>query len=267
MTDSTPTRSLTFFKLLSFDIYATLIDWKTGIATALNPLKTRLPASSPLKTNRAALLKAFHDIEESLQQQNPTLLYSDVLAQSYTGLAHAQGIQLDDENEAKTFAASIGSWPAFPDTVAAMQTLAKHYKLVPLSNVDRDSFSKTLAGPLKGVQFDAIYTAQDIGSYKPDVRNFEYLLRRAEEDFGVRKEEVLHVAQALRIDIVPCKEIGLASCWISRGEEEPSGELAGRVGYGWMFPDLGTMAEEVEREFEDEGTVGSDDRWLCHTRS
>lgn len=251
MTSSTPTRSLDSFKLLSFDIYATLIDWKTGIATALQPLTFRLPASSPLTTDCSALLGAFHEIEEALQRQNPTLLYSDILAQSYDGLAHAQGIQLDDDNEAKTFAASIGSWPAFPDTVAAMQTLAKHYKLVPLSNVDRDSFSNTLAGPLKGVEFDAIYTAQDIGSYKPDVRNFEYLLRRAGEDFGVRKEEVLHVAQALKIDIVPCKAIGLASCWISRGEEEPSGELARMVSFEWVFPDLGTFAEEVERELDD----------------
>ncbi len=250
MATSTPTRSLNSFQLLSFDIYATLIDENTGIATALHPLTSRLPASSPLKTDRSALLEAFHNIEKALQRQHPTLLYPDILAQSYTGLAHAQGIQLDDDNEAKTFAASMGSWPAFPDTVAAMQTLSKHYKLVPLSNVDRASFSKTLAGPLKGVSFDAIYTAQDIGSYKPDVRNFEYLLRRAGEDFGVRKEGVLHVAQAWEVDIVPCRGVGLASCWVRRGEEERMGEGAGGGGYGWTFEDLGAFAEEVEREFE-----------------
>lgn len=256
MTTSTPTRSLTSFKLLSFDIYATLIDWKAGIATALTPLTSRLPPSSPLKTNRSTLLKAFHDIEEGLQRQHPDLLYSDVLAQTYTGLAHAQGIQLENDNESRTFAASIGSWPAFPDTVAAMQTLAKHYKLVPLSNVDNASFSETMAGPLSGVKFDAIHTAQDIGSYKPDIRNFEYLLRRAGEEFQVGKAEVLHVAQSLEIDIVPCTGLGMASCWISRGGAEPSGELAGRVGHEWSFPDLGAMAEEVEREYGEERRGG-----------
>jgi FMN phosphatase YigB (HAD superfamily) len=29
---------------------------------------------------------------------------------------------------------------------------------------------------LQGVSFDMILTAQDIGSYKPDLRNFEYML-------------------------------------------------------------------------------------------
>lgn len=253
MATSKPTKSLNSFKLLSFDIYATLIDEDTGIATALHPLTSRLLASSPLKTDRAALLEAFHNIEKALQRKHPTLLYSDILTQSYRGLAHAQGIHLDNDNdndnEAQTFAASMGSWPAFPDTVAAMQTLSKYYKLVPLSNVDRASFSQTLAGPLKGVRFDAIYTAQDIGSYKPDLRNFEYLLRRVGEDFGVRREEVLHVAQAWEVDIVPCREVGLASCWVRRGKEERVGAGAGGAGDGWTFEDLGSFAEEVEREF------------------
>ena len=88
------------------------------------------------------------------------------------------------------------------------------------------------------------------------MRNFEYLLRRAGEDFGIGKDEVLHVAQSLEIDIVPCKEIGLASCWISRGEDEPKGRLAERFDYSWAFPDLGKLAEEVTREFENKQAGG-----------
>ncbi len=82
-----------------------------------------------------------------------------------------------------------------------------------LSNVDRDSF----AGSNKrlGVAFDAIYTAQDVGSYKPDPRNFDYLLARQAE-LGVPKERILMTAQSLFHDHGPAKRVGLRSAWIDR---------------------------------------------------
>jgi 2-haloacid dehalogenase len=58
----------------------------------------------------------------------------------------------------------VKDWPAFSDSAGALQYLKRHYKLVILSNVDNESFaasSKKLA-----VDFDAVYTAEDIGSYK-----------------------------------------------------------------------------------------------------
>lgn len=46
-----------------------------------------------------------------------------------------------------------------------------------LSNVDREGFDATKAGPLDGVWFDGIITAQEVGSYyKPDRRSFGYML-------------------------------------------------------------------------------------------
>jgi 2-haloacid dehalogenase len=68
------------------------------------------------------------------------------------------------------------------------------------------------------VAFDAIYTAQDIGSYKPDRRNFQYLIDRLGEQ-GVAKGEILHVAQSLFHDHVTAQAMGLASAWIDRRDE------------------------------------------------
>ena len=73
-----------------------------------------------------------------------------------------------------------------------------------LSNVDRASFAAT--NHRLGVAFDAIYTAQDIGSYKPDRRNFDYLIARVNER-GPRAA-VLHVAQSLFHDHVPAQAVG-----------------------------------------------------------
>jgi 2-haloalkanoic acid dehalogenase type II len=257
--------NLTKYKLLSFDIYATLIDWESGIFSDLQPLIDCLPADSQFR-NRKLILGAYSAHEQTIHQEHPTMLYSDVLKECYRRLAvqlSAGTAGTEIEEEAGTFGQSIGSWPAYPDTVQAMQTLGKHYKLVVLSNVDKASFHRTLTGPLNGVHFDAIYTAQDIGSYKPDLKNFEYLISHVKNDLGVEKEEILHVAQSLTHDHVPAKSIGLVpGVWISRGggegkESAMGGSLEvlageGKVRLGAVYETLGDFAGAVEEAFAGE---------------
>jgi 2-haloalkanoic acid dehalogenase type II len=170
---------------------------------------------------------------------------------AYKAFAASLNLPSPSEEEARDFGSSIGKWPAFPDTVPALQVLKKHYKLAILSNIDNDSIAATLSGPLAEVEFDAVYTAQNIGSYKPDPRNFTYLLEGVKRDLGVEKDSVLHTAQALIADMVPAKEFGLHGAWINReGEEQKLNELKGKVNFTWKFKTLGEMAEEVEKSFE-----------------
>ncbi|EEP80999.1 threonine synthase [Uncinocarpus reesii 1704] len=229
-----------------------------------------------LKSDLHALNGAFANHERAIQTEQPQLPYNQVLKTAYERLAietHTQpqacndrtATQLLDE-ESSIFAASISTWPAFHDTVDAMRRLKTRFKLVPISNVDRASFDKTLRGPLAGVHrdlagshepfFDAVYTAQDIGSYKPDLRNFEYLISRAKRDLGVEKDDILHVAQSLYHDHEPAKKVGLNSVWIARGEGGASamgGEVAeyvatGKVAFGWKFASLGELADAIDKE-------------------
>ena len=65
------------------------------------------------------------------------------------------------------------------------------------------------------MRFDAVYTAEDIGSYKPSDGNFEYLLKNLEY-LGIRKHEILHVAESMFHDHAPANKHGLANCWIYR---------------------------------------------------
>jgi len=259
------TRSLTSFKALSFDVYATLIDWETGIITALTPLTDRLPSSHPSKNNRRALLQLYTRLEGELEHKYPDLQYNKLLGEVYAGIAEELGLTSAIENhdlaqEKEVFGQAVGTWPAFPDTVAALQVLGRHYKLIILSNVDAANISRTIAGPLQNTPFAAVYTAQQIGSYKPDLRNFEFLIEHAGTELGVAKEEILHTAQALWHDHVPAKKIGLKSCWIERGGDDPDGaviggrieDLEGQVELECRFKTLGDMAEAVEKAFQSE---------------
>jgi len=230
---------LSSFKVLTFDCYGTLIDWETGIWAGLQPL---LQANDH-KVSREAALTAFARIESGQEHETPGLLYRDLLVHVHGKLAKAWGITSTPALD-RAFGNSVPEWPAFPDTVEALKYLKQHFKLVILSNVDRQGF----AGSNKrlGVTFDAICTAEDIGSYKPDPRNFEYLLAQVGK-LGFGKADILHTAQSLYHDHVPAEALGIARCWINRrGDAGSGGGATSAVSrmpkLDFQFPSLGAMA-------------------------
>ncbi len=200
---------LSDFKVLTFDCYGTLIDWETGIWNALQPLI----AAGGVGHSREDGMLAFAKHESAQQAETPEMIYSELLGAVHARISAEWGVPADAGSDA-AFGAAIADWPAFPDTAAALQYLGQHYKLVILSNVDRGSFA--LSNPRMGVTFDGIYTAQDIGSYKPDPRNFRYAIEHAQSDFGAGPETILHTAQSLFHDHRPAGAAGLTSAWIRR---------------------------------------------------
>jgi 2-haloacid dehalogenase len=230
---------LTDFKALTFDCYGTLIDWETGLYAALQPLLKR----GGVTLKREDVLATFARHESAQEATTPQMVYSELLTEVHRRLAREWKVS-EDEKEAVAFGKSVPDWPAFADTVASLQYLQRYYKLVILSNVDRDSFAGT--NRLLAVAFDAVCTAQDIGSYKPDPHNFAYLINKVAE-LGVMKRNILHTAQSLFHDHVPAQSAGLSSAWIDRRHQAD--------GWGATVPPAGTpkydfrfasMAEMVE---------------------
>ncbi|MXX76034.1 MAG: haloacid dehalogenase [Holophagales bacterium] len=203
-------RRLTDYHVLTFDCYGTLIDWETGIWDALQPLIMR---NRDAGVSRDAALLAFGQCESLQERETPDLLYSELLARVHGRIADRLGMQTVPELD-EAFGASVPGWPAFPDTADALRVLKRHFRLVILSNVHKDG----IAGSNRklGVEFDAIYTAEDIGSYKPADANFEYLVAHVQSDFGLDRSDILHTAQSLHHDHVPANRFGLANAWIDR---------------------------------------------------
>lgn len=203
---------LTDFKVLTFDCYGTLIDWESGMAEALKPLVEK--AGRPLTRDQILAAHARH--ESSQQVVTPAKRYSELLAVVHKRLAEEWGVSTSWD-AALAYGRSIKDWPAFPDSAEALKYLKQHYKLVILSNVDNESFAHS--NKRVGVAFDAVFTAEDIGSYKPSPRNFEYMLEKL-SGYGIAKGEILHTAESLFHDHAPANDFGLASCWIHRRHTE-----------------------------------------------
>jgi 2-haloacid dehalogenase len=203
-------RPLGDYQVLSFDCYGTLIDWETGIWEALRPLRDRNPGTG---LDRGSALERFAELESAHERDNPALRYPEILARVHRDLADALGLGTDDGLD-EAFGSSVPAWPAFPDSAGALAILGGRYGLVILSNVHREGFAAS--SRRLGMPFDAVYTAEDIGSYKPDARNFEHMVDHLRTDLGVEPAQVLHVAQSLYHDHVPAQAIGLATAWIDR---------------------------------------------------
>lgn len=234
--------NLTDFDALSFDCYGTLIDWEDGLRNGLSKVAALAPGAPDVDT----LLETYGEVEARTEREHPAMRYPEIIARSVTATGAAHGIEVP-ESLAAEIGASVPQWPAFPDSREALQRLKARYKLIILSNVDRQSFAGS--NERLGVEFDAVLTAEDIGSYKPNPRNFEALLARIEE-MGIAKGRLLHVAQSLFHDHVPAKAAGLATVWIDRRAGKPGAGAtpipADAPEPDWRFTSMAEFADAVE---------------------
>jgi len=232
------------FKALTFDCYGTLIDWESGILAELKPWV----AASGRALTDDQILEAFGEAESAAEAATPSKLYPGILADTFGALGRRWQILASDAQAAE-FGRSVPRWPAFPDSAVSLHYLKQHYKLVILSNVDRASFAES--NKKLQVAFDKIVTAQDVGSYKPDLRNFRQLLTEVEK-LGVRKEQILHTAQSLFHDVAPAKSVGLKTCWINRRQGRAGGGATvlpkGDATPDFEFPSMAALVEEHRKQ-------------------
>ncbi len=231
---------LSDFKLLTFDTYGTLIDWESGIYNALEPLLDKVP----IKLGRDEVLELFAEFEMQQQAATPSLVYSSLLAEVARSIANKWQIKISDQ-EAFDFGRSVKHWPAFDDSAETLNYLRRHYLMATVTNCDRISYMGSNAR--LEIEWDAIYTAQDIGCYKPNLRNFEYMFERARRELGVLPHEILHVAQSLTHDMVPATSMGMTKVWINRRyNQEGLGATAPPQGDYTIEWEFNSMADFVE---------------------
>ncbi len=237
-------RRLADFEALSFDCYGTLIDWEAGIAEVLGPWAR----SRGLALDEQALLETYAGEEARAERDHPGELYPAILARSFRALGTRLGAEVTDA-DAQALAASVPDWPAFPDSRAALAELSRYYQLIILSNVDRRSFAAS--NERLGVTFEAVVTAEDVGSYKPAQANFDALLGTL-AGLRVSGSKLLHVAQSLFHDHVPAKQAGLPTVWINRRHDRPGWGATppppAPVQPDWEFPSMQAFASAVAAE-------------------
>jgi len=222
-------------KLFTFDCYGTLIDWESGIFSALRPVL----AAHGKSISDAELLALYGEFEAKIES-GPYSQYREVLR----SVVRAFGERLEfapTQNEMDALPDSMPRWQPWPDTVSALKRLATKFRLSIISNTDDDIFARTRAW--LPVEFESVTTAQQAGCYKPRPEIFQMALKKT----SVAADQIVHVGQSIYHDVLPAQSFGLATVWVNR----PSP----RVGIGAVrpasgkpdleVPDVATLAERA----------------------
>lgn len=224
------------FKVLTFDVVGTLIDFERGM---LDYLHFAAPAT---RVGDDEFLAAYR----KARKMSGTLAYPDDLERVWHILAPGPGLP-DGAAIACGFRDSVRDWPAFHDSVEALQRLRRRFKLVTMTNAQAWAlahFSRTLGRP-----FDLELSCDDALCEKPDPRYFAYARGRYEGAWGWRQSDNLHVAQSQYHDIGISKELGIATCWIERrhGLKDSGGTIESeRTTPDYHFHTLGELADAVD---------------------
>ncbi len=238
--------SLRSYKILTFDVVGTLIDFEAGIINCIRPIARE--AGRTLDDEQ--ILLSYGKAEALEHERTPGIPFPPMLAPIYRTMATDLGLPLGRKYE-DALHASIPDWPAFPDSVGALKRLRRHFRLVAMTNSDNwalGHFARTLEMP-----FDDTVTAEDVATAcKPDPQFFAYV-RGRESLHGYGLRDYLHVAQSQFHDIGVAKRLGYATAWIERRKSKegfggtPAPDTVVMPDY--HYATLGQLADAVDAAF------------------
>jgi putative hydrolase of the HAD superfamily len=232
-------------RILSFDVVGTLIDFETGILRYVRSVAQRHGTG----VEDRAILETYAEAEHRQHGLTPNLPFPEMMAPMFRHMASKLGLP-EDEKAAEGFRLSIPEWPAFPDSIEALQRLRRRYRLVALttsSNWALSHFARTLGTP-----FDDTVTTEDVGYNKPDPQTFAYM-RGRQSVHGYVLRDFLHVAQSQYHDIAIAKRLGFEVCWIERRKgQEGAGAtpISERAEPDHHFATLAELADAVDAAFQ-----------------
>jgi putative hydrolase of the HAD superfamily len=230
--------SLRRFKVMTFDVVGTLIDFERGMITYI-----RQAAGAGSHLSDDAIL----DCYRHHRGNSPTEWFPDDLVRVYAAMAPELRLPATT-GLAEGFRDSIKQWPAFADSVEALKRLRSRYRLVAMTNARRwalDHMRNVLGDP-----FHDTVTVDEARCEKPDPVFFGFTRGRLSRD-GYVLEDILHVAQSQHHDIGVAKQLGYTVCWIERrkGLKGSGGTLEAKLTKpDYHFATLAELADASEHE-------------------
>jgi 2-haloacid dehalogenase len=186
---------------VTFDCYGTLVDWWTGMGDA---------ARAVAGESAAEVLVAYHAHELILEAERPAHSYKHVLQEGLRRAADEVGVDLTGAGD-KAFVDTWTQMPVFDDVGPALAELRDAgWRLAILTNCDDDLIAETQTHI--PAEFDMVVTAEQVGSYKPDLEHFHEFRARS----GVGEGDWIHVACSWMHDILPAARLGIPRVWVDR---------------------------------------------------
>jgi 2-haloacid dehalogenase len=190
-------------RLVSFDVFGTLIDVRNGSYAAFQNI---LDESDGQHID----VKAFweHWETENIQAYwRSYKKYRDICRDSLSTTFDHFGLKGNGAAIEHYFSA-FPSFPLFPDVETTLGAISARYPVALVSNIDDDLLALTRLPKV----FTLKCTAEAARGYKPDGTLFRFLLSSAQ----LTADQILHCGQSQYTDMVGGKPLGLPIAWINR---------------------------------------------------
>ncbi|WP_428396164.1 HAD family hydrolase [Lichenicoccus sp.] len=184
--------------LVTFDIFGTVIDWRTGLETSCRK------AGRPLRDGE---FDRVVDVQGELEQGD--LDYATVTQLSLT---HVLGL---DQTQAAVIGAAAGTWPLYPDA-PVLRALMRIAPCGAMTNSDRHHGQEIQAR--LGFSLDIWLCAEDIRLYKP---NPEFWLRMGDLRGLSPSADWWHVSAYADYDLGVANALGLTTVLVTRPHSRP----------------------------------------------
>ncbi len=200
-------------EIIAFDVFGTLVDWRTAISAAL----ARAGASAGLHADWPAVADSWRSryqpaLARVIAGQRPfetlDVLHAEMLEEVITEY-QLQAIATQERAELVRGWHRLTPWP---DTVAGLSALRRQHILTPLSNGGVGLLTRLAKAA--GLPFDCILSAELAGTYKPDPRVYALV----PGFFDVPPDRVLMVA-CHPGDLQAARRAGLRTAFIPRPAE------------------------------------------------
>ena len=183
--------------LLTFDVFGTVLDWRTGLREALGGRLTD---------------EAFDrvvDRQGELEQER-FRPYAELVAQSLVD-------ELDvDPHQAARIGAEAGRWPLYPDSAEALRRLRAVVPCAATTNSDLAHGEQVRAQ--LGFALDGWICAEETHTYKPDPEMWRAASRRLRVPFS---RDWWHVSAYADYDLQTARSLGLTCVLVRRPHHRP----------------------------------------------
>lgn len=200
-------------KALVFDVFGTVVDWRTSVAREVEDLARR----KGLRVDGAAFADGWRagyapTMDRVRKGELPWTKLDRLHRMILEGIVAGFGLGGLSEGERETLNRAWHRLQPWPDAVPGLTRLKRKFIIAPLSNGNISLI--TDMAKHAGLPWDCILGAELVRHYKPDPEVY----RSAAEFLDVRPPEVMMVAAHLR-DLRAAKAEGLRTAFVVRPKE------------------------------------------------
>lgn len=216
---NSPETKLKKYKLISFDMFQTLVDVNTQKE---NVMKIVLGDDYSAEKGDSLWMDANHFVFSYFHSlHNRPESFDEILRifeRCYAELFPKYNVKLDPVTAARVLAKAHGDSLFYDDSLPFLEKVQQHHQTCLISDTDFIMIEEILCK----VHFDKVYISEKYKAYKFDPLGT--LFRAALDEFKIKPHEMLHIGDGYS-DIFGAKRVGADAAWINRREANWSHEI------------------------------------------